>query len=51
MKHTEKITLKSIQNKKPALLDRIIKSGADYMANFAVVRGNLSPFQSGSIQY
>ncbi len=38
-------------NKKTICLDHIIKVSAQYMANFAVVRGNLSPFQSGSVQY
>ncbi len=50
MKNT-KTTMNRKQVRKASLIDRIIKSGADYMANFAVVRGNLSPFQSGSIQY
>lgn len=38
-------------NKKSTRLDHIINSSARYMANFAVIRGNLSPFQSGSVLY
>lgn len=41
----------SVKARKASRLDRIIKSSAQYMANFAVIRGNLSPFQSGSVLY
>lgn len=41
----------TVKTQKTSRLDRIIKSSAQYMANFAVIRGNLSSFQSGSLPY
>ncbi len=32
---------------RPGRLDRVLDSGASYMANYAIVRGNLSSFNSG----
>ena len=34
---------------KASRLDRILDSGARYMSNFAVIRGNLPSFNSGSM--
>ncbi len=31
----------------PTLLDRFLNSGSGYMANYAVVKGSLAPFQNG----
>ncbi len=43
--------MKNHIRKKTSRIDRIIKASTQYMANFAVVRGNLSPFQSGSFLF
>lgn len=42
-------TLRSQQKaaRKVSRLDRIMDSSAAYMSNYAVIRGNLSPFNSG----
>lgn len=57
MKKTNKAYESRMMNKAPrsqqkaargtSRLDRVMDSGAAYMANYAVIRGNLSPFNSG----
>ncbi len=38
---------KSTRKAQPSRFDRFLNGSADYMANYAVVKGGLSPFQNG----
>ncbi len=48
--YTSKTVNKNASLKKavrPTLLERFLNSGGGYMANYAVVKGSLAPFQNG----
>ncbi|WP_369296918.1 hypothetical protein [uncultured Neglectibacter sp.] len=48
--YTSKTVNKNASLKKavrPTLLERFLNSGSGYMANYAVVKGSLAPFQNG----
>ncbi|WP_322183091.1 hypothetical protein [Neglectibacter caecimuris] len=38
---------KSTRKAQPSRFDRFLNGSAGYMANYAVVKGGLSPFQNG----